>query len=1538
MRFDADDLRKAKALRKYHTAKNQKHIKALSIAAITGLAFCTVNTQKANAVEPTLGINSSYNLTAATADDYDFASIDKNGNAVYYKYALKNSDTPPDSQNVHWTKENTDQWYEPEFTLDPETMNGEGIFSVETINKNGDYAQKAFSYTYTNDGKTIGSLGELSGDVQNSIYPSNHNGVQNYSDGNYNINADFIQNNGEPQGGAIDNEGKLNNISGTFIQNYLEGNTTSYGGAISNSGKINTVTGTFIQNSANAGGSDGGAIYNTGDINKINANFIGNNAHTRGVIEYPGIIPYNPKNMECGGAIKNEGGHIGSIEGNFYYNTYRSRIYNDLATGGAIANTGKIDSVNANFVGNNLIGNSNSKGGAIYNSNHPLISYETTEPIEVSPKSIAPLNTTLQGAQNNIPAEITEIKGSFTDNTVYSRDLAQGGAVANDGKINTIEADFVNNGAMAEGSGSYAKGGALFNSGEIKTVKGDFLNNFATGSAADGGAIYNSNSGRIDNIFGNFLGNMAFSNGRVGKTTLDCGGAIKNDGGYVGTVKGNFIDNQYTSAATDVAAAGAYYNSGTTEKIHANFNNNVVSGYDAKGGGLYNFKNSTIKEVKGDFIGNAAKGYNFKQGGAVYNNGTINTLEGNFIGNYTEKYTPDFDNLPFNPGGDKCDCGGAIYNDKNGVIDKVSGTFENNRDISVDNIATGGAIANAGQINIINSNFNNNYAQSESNAAYGGAIYNAVARPESLEDEVLAMAVAQSRGYNSVEDWYTDWGYSSLEECIANSPFSSIQEIADNFGVAPEDVLNNNLNITVIDDDGSVIAIVYLPGERGGSETRTKEEFAKYMGQNTYTDIESAIAAANNVYGEDWHIYSSAEQTTINEIKPVNIVNTSFTNNYVKAPNGEAHGGAIYTKTELNIEAKNGYKSKISGNYVEDRNGKRQEGIYVAAPVPLTLNANTKGKIVVSDQINGVDGYTLAVTGDKTGVVKINNDVKAEKIKEADPGPFKISHTPTEKNTEVLEEKLPPEETPQTDLGIANITLDKTMLHLAKRDNVLDGNNLTLNSGTFNMVNNQVGISALNNMTVKGNTNFVADVDLAKSEMDRFTAKEYGQHTGKLNVVGMNLLSDATEKTTDIYFAEQGLKDHVVSKVGTIGKDTKNKWQTKAFAPIYKYDVTYENRDDAGYFVFKRQASGSGEGGELVPISVDFNPAVLASPVAAQAGANATMNQVLNFAFEHGDTFMNNTSMDRFAMTHENVYALSTDFNENLSYTDLSHENKSVWVKPYSVFEKIDLKNGPKVDTISYGTLVGFDSNIHKMKKGWYNVGTAYIGYNGSQIDYKGVDASMNGGLLGLTETFYKGNFWTAITATAGAGVAEAHTMYGKDDMTMLMAGIGSKTGYNFEFADGKFIIQPRMFISYSMINTFDYTNAAGVRIDSDPMHTIQLNPAIKFIGNTKNGWQPYASVGMMWNLLNETETTANGVKLPEMHTKPYVEYGVGIQKLWNDKYSAYGQAMVRNGGRTGVALTLGFRMALGEDGKPIERTQNTPDNTTKTNKVGYLK
>ena len=124
----------------------------------------------------------------------------------------------------------------------------------------------------------------------------------------------------------------------------------------------------------------------------------------------------------------------------------------------------------------------------------------------------------------------------------------------------------------------------------------------------------------------------------------------------------------------------------------------------------------------------------------------------------------------------------------------------------------------------------------------------------------------------------------------------------------------------------------------------------------------------------------------------------------------------------------------------------------------------------------------------------------------------------------------------------------------------------------------------------------------------------------------------------------------------------------------------------------------------------------------------------------------------------------------------------------------------------------------------------------------------------------------------------ESHTMYGSEDFTSLLGAIASKSGYNFDFADGKFTVQPSMLMSYSFIKTFDYKNAAGVNIESSPVHVIQIHPNVRFIANTKNGWQPYASVGMVWNVLDDSKVMANDVRLPGLSVKPFVEYGLGIQ------------------------------------------------------------
>ena len=149
------------------------------------------------------------------------------------------------------------------------------------------------------------------------------------------------------------------------------------------------------------------------------------------------------------------------------------------------------------------------------------------------------------------------------------------------------------------------------------------------------------------------------------------------------------------------------------------------------------------------------------------------------------------------------------------------------------------------------------------------------------------------------------------------------------------------------------------------------------------------------------------------------------------------------------------------------------------------------------------------------------------------------------------------------------------------------------------------------------------------------------------------------------------------------------------------------------------------------------------------------------------------------------------------------------------------------------------------------------------------------------------------------------------ENFGMLMTGIASKTGYNFEIGEGRFIIQPNYIMSYTFVNTFDYTNAAGVRISTKPLNAIQISPGVKLIWNLKNGWQPYLGVNMVWNIIDKTEFKANDISLPQLSVKPFVAYGAGVRKIKGENFSAYAQAYVTNGGRNGVGLFFGLRWRL---------------------------
>lgn len=1042
--------------------------------------------------------------------------------------------------------------------------------------------------------------------------------------------------------------------------------------------------------------------------------------------------------------------------------------------------------------------------------------------------------------------------------------------------------------------------GSITNDSTSANIARDFVN-------TNGTLILNNENATISNITGNFIANKntdGSTGNYLGNGQYDyIGGKLIDNNGHIDNIKGNFAINE--------AKYGLIYNNknATINKIEGLFVDN--SGYAVSNRGI-------IKSILADFI---------KTGGINNDGGTITNIVGDFIKSSIYNDDGTINNIKGNFIESK-------ISNLGGSIDKIEGTFTNDKVVfpskyEYDNL-------DAGIVNTYSSNPSLiKLILADFIANQGGGISNIYGVITDVIGSFIGNSISLTTPKYSNQAVYGGAIYNA--DTLGSSTVSYIGNISGTF-------LNNYVSIKDNDDNiGSALGGAVYNGGRIDSITNS-------LFQNNHAEAERGNAFGGAIYNTiTRHYYGKDGVSGIGKIQ-----NTSFIGNYAKSESGTAQGGAIWSNRDLNIIADNG-KSLFSGNYVQNGDKKDQQAIFVTNIIEekylgyshshsfyqkephkttVTLNSINNGKIIFNDKITSA-GTT------KTPINKYyekwDSSVGKWTLQYVDDD-YNDIDTPTEVSvTPELKITGDSSSVVQLNNNIENldISLSGTNLHLGARDNVLDGNNLDLQSGTLSMVNNQVGVASLNNVTLSGNTNFVADVDLANEKMDRITATNYGTHQGNLNVVGMNLLSDATKDVTEIYFAQPGLKNNVVNGMpANGGYNLPSSAQTTFYTPIYKYNAIYDNRDDGGYFMFAKGdkiLTPSGGGGTTITPTGNpsdaYNPAVLAPSVASQAGANATMNQTFNYAFQNSDNFMALPYLERVAIKTSNRYALSptgdaTDVGTFSPLFNAQNETSSAWVKPYASFENIPLKNGPKVSNITYGTLVGFDTPIKSIRHGWDRTWTGYIGYNGASQRFSGVDATQNGGLVGGTLTLYKGNFFNATTISSGAIVGDNRTMYGADNYTMLMAGVGNKTGYNFEFKEGKIIIQPSMLLSYTFVNTFDYTNAAGVRIKNDPLHAIQIAPGVKFIANTKNGWQPYIGVNMIWNLLDKSKVSADDVRLPEMSIKPYVQYGVGIQKRFKDRYMAFGQAMIQNGGRNGISLTAGFRWAIGKEGKPLEKVQ----------------
>lgn len=456
---------------------------------------------------------------------------------------------------------------------------------------------------------------------------------------------------------------------------------------------------------------------------------------------------------------------------------------------------------------------------------------------------------------------------------------------------------------------------------------------------------------------------------------------------------------------------------------------------------------------------------------------------------------------------------------------------------------------------------------------------------------------------------------------------------------------------------------------------------------------------------------------------------------------------------------------------------------------------------------------------------------------------------------------------------------------------------------------------SFDNLTLNGDIGLYLDVDLKNGQADTISANNVtGDGLIILGSDGINAVTDALVENTSVKIASGAITDYI-----QLAED-----DMEIMGPIQEYLVNYND----GMLNFTAM------GGDH-PSYNQVNPGIMSGAVAAQMGGYLTQLNSYDEAFRNMDMYMLMTKKQRDAMKYRNKYAYNGSSGIIYDASISRQENKSGWLRPFATFEQVDLDGGPDVSNVAYGSYFGIDSEFIDLGHGWDGVWSAYAGYNGSHQAYDGIGIYQNGGTLGVVGMAYKGNFFTGLTVNAGASAGRANVDAGYDDFTMLMSGVASKTGYNFELFDGKFIIQPSYMMSYSFVNTFDYTSASGVRVTSDPLHAIHIEPGIKFIGNLKNGWQPYMGISMIWNVMDKTKFMANEVYLPELSIKPFVKYGVGLRKSWGERFTGYLQTYITNGGRNGIGLQAGFNWALG---KPVERQRQAFGIVPKVESVKFVK
>ena len=1326
--------------------------------------------------------------------------------------------------------------------------------------------------------------------LTNNTYSGNkaYNGGGLYNSGIIDAieNEVYSNNSATLAGGAITNLATINTINATFTNNSVT-DENSFGGAIFNSGKIGSINGIFDGNTSTSGG---GAIANFVTINTINATFTNNSTTDEN---------------SFGGTIFNSG-KIGSINGIFDGNTSTSG-------GGAIVNVGEISSISGKFTNNQA----KVAGGAILTGD---VSNETL----------------------TLNANLKEIKNSIFENNKATDESGGGGAIMNYQLTNTLNVN-----SSSFNSNSANNGGAIFNTGSLAVSNSTFTNNTAQRT---GGAIAN-----ISDTKQKVNANLTVQNSNFYNNQSDmAGGAIYTDSSL--TVKNsNFYNNRTNKTVSDENSKGNEESSGLGGGAifsligdlnieEASFANNETNG---NGGAVYSFA-GTQSIKNSDFIGNKAE----QDGGAIYalsldnSQETTTITDSNFINNTAVK----------NGGAISLENTQASIIAKNKDVTFSGNTAEKGNDIyqnkSITNIYAedgrritfNGGIAGNGTINTKGTILLNGAVTSDA-GALAVNVNSGTIKPSSenyLDGTDLTLAEGSTLDLRNGK-----LGAMNLNSLTSNNGNLKLdvdvtsEALAD--GILAK-TANGNLNLSEVNmmsdmADGTNSISATLTGldkltiktSENGLNALTNDYLytVKVNGTNATVDRYTQNGSAAKIDGFSLAVNQTDKigennvtlqnERSFSAQRDVEITGTglekgwtgnlggtklSVNGNSYTVKGGENSGiivnnGQTLEFTDTNIDGFKATETTKGALTVKDGGNLNIAALNHDVKISnVTAGQATDGTALDKNAIflDGSGNSKVNLTTANSKSITINNDIRSSNV----ANEITMKGDGTILYNGIVDPVTLTNENARTihNNKIQDVTynLNSGMVGFTKESYLSDGNNsLVFNGGMLTLANGAVNPVNLEALSLNANSNIAVDADLANSKMDTISANNYNfaNDNVKLNVSGINLLSDAKSEMTTINFVnDDSLKSHISTSVSEV-----------AYSPIYKYGVAYD--PTMGNFEFTRGNASDYK---------NVNPAVMVAPVAAQLGGYFNQLNAYDQAFSNMDMTMLMTREQRQALKMYNKYAYNGDGFGSVATSSgaIPEERAGVWARPYSSFENVHLKNGPKVSNVMYGTFFGGDSSIKEFKNGFDGIFSAYVGYNGSHQVFNHNSLWQNGGTLGLTGTLYKGNWFGGWTIATGLSGVDANTMYGSEDFGMWSIGTALKTGYNWELLNNKFIIQPHMMVSYSLVDTFNYTNAAGLKISSDPLNAVQLAPGLRFIGNLKDGWQPYLGLDFMWNIMDKTKFDAMETSLPQLSVKPYIQYGVGVQKRWGERSTGYAQAMFRNIGRNGVILSLGYRASFG--------------------------